>query len=1057
MTQQEFLARILPPLPTPDPYGVNPVYFSIGIGRYPHQEACSSIDEVVSSCQHMSDRGADAYMGLCSFANPVMGRKAINASEVRCIWADIDVGKKNPDGTPKGKYATRPEALADLSTFISRTALVPSIVVRSGMGLHVYWCFDKCVNPQQWLQIAHLFRVLCFQQGLDVDPTRAQDLASVLRLPGTRHQKSGNIVDATEFSKVDWSPRAFVERVAASIDSRKPMLPAPAKSVSLPPPVAVPSAPDMADLLGMGPEEPTAKADVIAHNCAQIATMGVGTEPQWFGAMSVLRRCVDGLAWTHALSATDPVRYDPAQTEAKFYRAPEDAPYLCTTFENLNPAPCHSCQWRGLIKTPVQLSRHASVPPPAAAPAKPIAIKPPVMYLPVQPVQPVQIPTPPVLPVVPAPQIVASPESALGLILGHKPTLDIPDKWNFRHLPLVSPMFKVDHRGIVWMRTEKDPSTGMSHTVEDVMCTTQLYFKYTIWSTLEDMRPTRCYVFDAVHQNGKHEELRYIIDKDSGVNNIMRWFNNGGMFARNALVHTGALFMQFINAYLQSISNQALELETYDKFGWATHTDPNTKQKEKCFVTGVGAVTATGLRATAFEKMAKSLAADTFTKSGTLAEWKKVPMMYKVLKQFPGQLAVCMGFASALMPYGAGEARNCIYSLWSNQSGLGKTQVLRAAASIWGDPYNSFFTREESSVKRQRSLAVYNNIVGCMDEITDLPDEVMASLAYTLIGGVEKGKLKSSGEDIVATGKWSTTILTTANKPFKEALSRMYGDSDATLQRVMEYECEFDSYAHMPVVQAYIEECIEITRNNFGLAGPEFMFQLLQTPERLATLTKQVSHWVQKNDFPNAERFTSHGLGLALIAGRWAVEYGLLDYDMDALEEWVLREFVPHNRRNTAELAPDFAAHLTDFINQHTSSSLVVRADARGPDEREPMMADSYDKYIIQRPYRDNIVARFHQLEGEAFISKTDFLAWCKARKLSAQTVRKRLRAEGFDLQECQINMGKHISWLPTLRARCYKLTRAELDRLGYEFPAPPKPVPLAIPAPHMKGATQHE
>ena len=131
---------------------------------------------------------------------------------------------------------------------------------------------------------------------------------------------------------------------------------------------------------------------------------------------------------------------------------------------------------------------------------------------------------------------------------------------------------------------------------------------------------------------------------------------------------------------------------------------------------------------------------------GSLEQWKHIPQMYKTLDQKIGQLAMCMSFAAPFLRYGSGEATNGILSLWSSASGLGKTHVLRFAASVWGNPYEQFISREASSVARTRRMSILNNLPVFMDEVTDINDEDMYSLAYTIVGGKEKDTMKSSGD-----------------------------------------------------------------------------------------------------------------------------------------------------------------------------------------------------------------------------------------------------------------------------------------------------------------------
>lgn len=997
--QTTFLSRLLPSLPAPDCFGTAPVYFALGLDNTfkppkNDQKSCASIQSVVAHCNAVSARGWDAYMALGSFACPLQGRKQHNAHEYRCLWMDIDAGK------PTSKYANAQEALAALTSFIKSTGLMPTYIVSSGMGLHVYWAFDKNVSVQIWQNFAGVMYQLALQEGLDLDSTRALDAASVLRLPGTVHQKSKNVVRIILDSNIIYDPKDMLTRLAAVLKTNAPA-PVPVRKLA-------PVNSSLASIMGMGPTPPTANAENIAWNCPQMTTMGFGRYPQWFHALSVLRRCVNGLEWAHKLSSMDKSadengpRYDYQHTERKFYDAAEDAPALCTTFERENPELCHKCKFRGTIKTPVQLSSVPIVTPAAA----------PVAH---------QSQLPPVVP----------SDSPLAVLTGHRVSLVIPDKWTYPRIPIQHPNFVVDHRGIVMKTTKKDPNGGLI-VQEEVICTSQLYFLHGIYEC-DDNRPRRSYIFEVVHPNGKTEQLKFIVELDMGQQNVMRWFNNANMYATGP-AYNGKVFMDFMTAYLGCATQTAQELSTFDEFGWQEFVDPVTKTKKNGFVVGHGIITDTGMHEVKYGNSAGPNA-EAFSTKGELDKWKYVPQMYRVLDQKIGQLAICASFAAPLMKYGSGEAKNAILSIWSAASGLGKSQLLRACASVWGDPSKLFFSRQESPVARARRLAIWKNLPALMDEITDVKDEDMYGLAYTLTGGKEKNKLKSSGDAFVVTGNWSTCTLTTANKSFKEAIAKHAGDSEATLLRVMEYECEFPSYEHQPPVQQYINGCMKTCQDHYGIAGPEFLFQLLQHPERIDTLTAQAEHWCNVNNILNKERFMGQPLFVWLKAGRWAVEFGLLDFDMDALEAWVLQTFIPHNRNNTREWSPDFVATLSDYLNDRQQHFLITKEAVRSAADPDPMVDYIPDKYVVVKPMRD-VFVRGDQKENILTIAKSDFDRWCKKRNISPLVAVKSLEQLGIKMTVAQRNLCKFVSYMAPTRIRCYILEDAAVTALGFDLGA---------------------
>lgn len=988
MTTQEFLSRVLPHLPAPGPFGQDSCYFTLalnGSGQTCIRRQMTHTDfaSIEQFCTEYSAQGFNTYFALGRYAQFTGGRKAANVAECRAVWADIDAGKAN------SKYKDAREALVAVDTFVKATGLMPTIIVSSGAGLHVYWTFTKSIKAEVWKQIAAVFHQLCKQEGLDVDPTRAEDLASVLRLPSTIHIKSGKLVRVVWSAPYDLDPTVFVKGIAAHLKTQ-PAQPRTTRTTGA----------QQAAMAAVGfVDAPTARAERVVRECPQMLTAGLSSYPQWFAAMSVLRSCVDGLEWAHKISALDPKRYDAQATEDKFYSATQGAPCLCETFSRINPSLCLKCQHRGRVKTPIQIAK---------------------------------LPMAEQIHQAPHPHVQTADE-AMAAVAGVVTNLPESPTEVSKRITLNHPAFAITPQGIVWRVMVKDAG-GSWTTKEQVICTSRLYYKYAVYQVI-DGQPKRSHVFEVEHPNGKTEELLFVIDRDLSNQAIMHWFANGNMFPVNGV--KSGVFLEFINAYLQAVVNSSTstELPTLDEFGWQDYVDPASKENIRGFVTGRGIVTDTGLHSVRFGTRAAFLENELKAK-GTLENWKYIPQMYKTLDQKVGQLAMCMSFAAPFMCFGSGEATNGILSLWSSASGLGKTHVLRFAASVWGNPYEQFISREASSVARTRRMSILNNLPVFMDEITDVADEDIYSLAYTIVGGKEKDKLRSSGDSYVQTGKWKTLTFTSSNRSLKDAISRRAGDSDATLLRIMEYECDFKSYEHVPDVNRYINTCIALLKENYGWAGPELMYQIMQRPDRLHVLTNECNHWIAKNHFRNNERFMSYPLAIALKVGRWCVEFGLLDYDMDALENWVLTSFVPANRRATTSNAPDFKDILGTYLMDRQPNTLVVTANKRLPKQRDPGVQGMPDSYIISAP-KDSVRVRVERDDRCLVFARSDFNYWCRNRNVSANTVLAELGDQGMAAMESVRDLAKGVSWMPAARVRCVVMQGDTLAKLGYRIDSP--------------------
>lgn len=1005
------LDDILSPLPAATDMFARPCYYAFGLspdGKNRRTTPCFSIRELVEACGAFMGEGWNSYFAQASFRDAVVGRKQVNAAQFKAFWIDIDVGKA------RNSYPDRESAIAGLTEFVKSTRLQPTYIISSGMGFYAYWCLTESISAAKWKKLATWFAEVLAAKGMIVDPACTRDEARVLRMPCTIHQKSGNKVEVLGKSRRMYDWKEFAELLY---------------KVQPPSWQGVPQAPAQetqgnalfSSDYGMGNDVIRAYAEPIVKGCEQIRTAGLGSEPQWYAMMSVMKRCIDGYEWAHKLSAEDTARYDKDDTDAKYAHAPENSPCRCQTFDNLNPGPCSHCPHKGQLTSPIQLWRKQG----SVSQA--------------QVVDKQQSPQE------------RDTEGTRNSSSEQEPPapaqydrLVLPNTTEYQPLSFNSPDFFVDASGVHWLEPKKDRNTGTYYTEDQVITQSQLYYLKSIWS-YDKGKSTRWHWFVLITPNGRHTEVCLNAEILASAQSIMAWFSANNVFPTSGK-YGPKVFMNFMNAYLSTVlnNNQLVEVGTCDTFGWHA-ANPSTGQPAG-FVCGEGLVTEDGVTTIEFTGVADKLS-HSLKARGTVDGWKPVAQMYKTLDQKAAQLAVCMSFAAPLMKYGSGVATSATFSMWSTQSGMGKTQLLRAAASVWGHPDGQFIQRQSSAVARMRQLAVLNNIPAFMDELTDVPDEDLYSLAYSLVGGMEKNKLRRNGVEMMDTGTWNTVTFITSNKSIKEAVANCAGDSAASIARVIEYECDFKSYMGDPEVQNYINSCIAQCATNYGVAGPNFIHNVMRHADRLATLTEQCEKWALDHQFTNDERFMSYPLALALKAGRWACEWGILDYDMDALEQWVLEKFVVHNRKGTSVhvRTPQFS--LLTYLMERQRNFLQVESDVRKGEPPAPNMPDPYVRIM---PTHNDVFIRFATAEHRLYIVRSDLFKWCKRAGLSMANLVKKLRADGVDMQEVLYNPGLGVSSLSTPSVSCFLLTRDSVNKLGFNVSMFETPKPVTNVAPQV-------
>ena len=290
-------------------------------------------EDAIEFMQTMNTKGYDVWFALALFGEDTKRTQA-NAVSASSFWLDIDVGEDKP-------YQSVAEAAEALGEFCKRIKLPIPTVVGSGTGIHAHWLIDQRITRERWERSAKSLKRACQVLELKAGPERTADIASVLRVPGTKHLKNplepkdvtlyGPITPPVALAAFEQAVTPYVEvdNVQAAnkvFETTLPKLPY--------------------------------DAEKIAEGCAVVremrATRGQVSEPHWYATLQVLAHCVDGEQYAHEWS-NGHKDYTHGATQEKYERAGNFGPTVCARFAELQPSACAACPHNGKITTPLQL------------------------------------------------------------------------------------------------------------------------------------------------------------------------------------------------------------------------------------------------------------------------------------------------------------------------------------------------------------------------------------------------------------------------------------------------------------------------------------------------------------------------------------------------------------------------------------------------------------------------------------------------------------------------------------------------------------------------------
>jgi hypothetical protein len=330
MTKQDLLSAVL---------SAQGWYCVVGLKKtgLPKQVFVRSLEEVEGEVSELLSKNYDVYFA-CAKYDTNKTRSTDNVTAIKAFWLDIDCGVGKP-------YETQADGIAALKAFCSSVGLPKPTLVNSGRGVHVYWPLTADVTRQQWKPVADRLKVVCHERGLDADPSRTADAASILRVPETFNYKGDPPLDV---SLINVSKPVDFEEFKSKL------------GVINVAPAHIPTQINDLTRALMGNKQhrfsiivdKNAKGTGCFQLAKAIAEQETLDEPRWRAALSIPAFCIDADTAIHDISSKHP-DYSPKATEEKVQKI--KGPYTCEKFEATNPGGCANCIHKGKITSPIVL------------------------------------------------------------------------------------------------------------------------------------------------------------------------------------------------------------------------------------------------------------------------------------------------------------------------------------------------------------------------------------------------------------------------------------------------------------------------------------------------------------------------------------------------------------------------------------------------------------------------------------------------------------------------------------------------------------------------------
>jgi hypothetical protein len=295
---------------------------------------------------------------------PCAERKQVDALLLKALWLDVDVKPGKPD---KG-YETFDDAEKAIEAFYRKVGLpIPSVMVKSGGGAHVYWVLDRSLTREEWQPLADQLKAAVIQERLKADAFVTSDAARLLRVPETTNYKDGQQrpVSLWRADGPDY-PKGALEKPLAVYAPRAhtaSQLPGAFKGAKPDPRCAGMERPSA----GIEREEIVLDTKPIMEGCAFLRdALNTGgktySEPMWHLTTLASVFLPESRELAHKMAKDHP-EYDPATTDEKFarkeaFRDDGGGWPSCNEIQAAGSKACATCPHFGKIKGPLNLGLH---------------------------------------------------------------------------------------------------------------------------------------------------------------------------------------------------------------------------------------------------------------------------------------------------------------------------------------------------------------------------------------------------------------------------------------------------------------------------------------------------------------------------------------------------------------------------------------------------------------------------------------------------------------------------------------------------------------------------
>jgi hypothetical protein len=908
--------------------------FKNGLGAPPTHHFYDNDEDLVQAALTYDGLNKNVYHGCATYRDG-LSRKGDNAVAAKALWADMDVGPNKPYSTPQ-------DAVRDMEKFRRGVGLQQPHYVSSGNGIHAYFPFDVPIDAKSWIKLAALFASCLNHAGVKHDSSRTQDIASILRVPGTHNYKSGSPLPVKVLAAgASEAPAQILNKLKTWVELNAVVI----NRTSVPKETSAANN----ELIGT-PSYPPSEGHRVAEMCPVIGEVdqsgGDVSYDIWWRAIGVAKHTTEpetvAIHWTRNRADTGHSKAD----WQPLIDGWEVGPTTCAEFSKHSDK-CASCAHNGKIKSPIQLG------------------------------------VPEVLPIEPAPQepkVVGDLEWTFDAPWIKKAVQDRL-KINFHNGKLSYPIVDAD---------------GLQK---------QVAFCDRYWQVMRRVRgPDNVWQVEIAYAEYPGKPYKTFVIDSAAITSNELFRKEFSAHELHIYGPKGLYYAMSKAQYEQDVLYQ-MEDETaiYPIMGWATenNTPRGTPTGEFVLGTTIFRPRQPPIEVQLAETVPTDLRSD-FRVAGTVERWATiVDNVYNRPKAEPYQFVIAAMFAAPLVPLvpGAGDWHGIPLALYGD-SGAAKTTTALVGMSIYGPPQLLRFNANSDSKNGGQGdtvnafalkVGTLQNLPFIADEMTGLDPEKMSAIMYMLANGKSKDRMAPNGTMVPNPYRWDVISIATGNEGFHAKLEQLRNKhtQEASMLRCFEVELKASDIRNVfpDIDRTYIEDTLLAQQH--GAVGRKWLQFLVNNRLQISDLLAKRRASFKIEDDRSSLRFYKDLLLTVEVAAKLAKKCGFIAWDVANMIDWARKQI---GGLAESVFNDDWEGVISDFIASLHGRTIVTKNMRLGPGRR------SGNKELPLEPMSTSIppVAR-RALDDKVFVVTASAVHdWAKERRVTGRDLIGRMWALGY-------------------------------------------------------------